>query len=148
MAQCPEGDSDDAVPQGSGTVSYLHQWHSGIQVHPWQGCRWPQAEQCSWHTWWMGCHTEAWMPYRGTWTHVTSGCMERPWSSVRPSANCCTWVRATPSINPDWGMNELRACRRRTWACWQIESSTQTDRVRQKAGPASWITPKETWPPG
>lgn len=26
------------------------------------------------------------------------------WGSTRPSAKCCTWVRATSSINTRWGM--------------------------------------------
>ncbi|NWT46534.1 TFE2 factor, partial [Chroicocephalus maculipennis] len=52
------------------------------------------------------------------------------WSSPRPSAGSCTWVGATPSTDPGWGMRGWRAAlRRRTWGCRWGRSSTRPGTV-------------------
>ena len=54
-------------------------------------------------------HCREGMPSGGTLTGLRGGAMQTSWSSTRPSARSCTWVRAIPSINIGWA-----ALRRRT----------------------------------
>lgn len=72
------------------------------------------------------------LPCRGTmigWRGVPMRTSWKPmrilWHSTRSSTRSCTWVRAVPSTNTDWVVNESRIAlrRRRTWKClwWKAQ---------------------------
>lgn len=56
---------------------------------------------------------------RGTWVSSRSGPMKISCGLTRPNAGCCTWARATPIINPAWGIesNPANLVPKQT-CCW------------------------------
>ena len=73
---------------------------------------------------WSPCSREG-TQSRETLTGLRGGPEQTSWSSTRPSARSCTWVRAIPSTNTGWVGNGLKAAlSRRTLGCWLIRVST------------------------
>lgn len=85
--------------------------------HPQKFCWWHQAVWGSQHAGGKGCYPEA---GKAVWVS---------WSSARPSARSCTWVRAMPNTNTVWMENELRAALRRS-TYWGIKRKV-TSRSRE-----------------
>ena len=57
-------------------------------------------------------------------TGLRGGPVWTSWSSTRPCARSCIWLRAILSIHAGWVEDVLRAAlRRRTWGCWLTRSS-------------------------
>ena len=91
------------------------------------------------------------IPSRGTWTDLRGVPVQTSWSSRRPSARFCTWVRAIPSTNRGWMENGLRAALpRRTWGYWWMKSSTWLSNVcsQPRRPTISWAASKAVWPAG
>ena len=82
------------------------------------------------------------MPCRGTWTSLRIGFMWTSWGLIRPSARCCIWVGATPTINTGWGMKGLRvALPRSTWVYWLMKSWAWANNVslQPRRPTISWV---------
>ena len=93
------------------------------------------------------CRREG-MLSRGTQTGLRGGPMWTSWSSIRPSAMSCTWVRAIPNTSTGWAESGLRAAlRRRTWGWWLMRSSTWPSNVHSQPRRAtvSWAAAKAVW---
>jgi len=79
---------------------WVSQWD---RVHPQQVCRWHQSYVV------QLIHLREVMPSRATLTGLRREPVRTSWSSARPSARSCIWIRAIPSINTESGMKGLRA---------------------------------------
>ena len=73
---------------------------------------------------------------------LRGGLMRTSESSTRPSAESCTWVRATSRTHTGWV--ERAALRRRTWGCCLTRSSTWPNNVcsQPRRPTISWAASK------
>ena len=149
MARCPGGDQWWVVClrcrywDQCCAISLSATWTVGLSA---PSASLPMTPSCV--VWMM--HWREGMPFRGTLTGWRGGPAWTAWSSTRPSARSCTWVRVIPSINTVWTESGSRAALRRTWGYWWTQSSTWASNVPlQPRRPAvSWAASREVWPAG
>lgn len=136
----PPGPEMLLTPLGSGCcVQQLIQLHEesakiGLRTQPWAGfgpavmLRGLQDRQC----WAKAGPQLVEEDKAGQWptqgAQGTRECSQECWDAQdmfphhhlprnRAKCWCCTWVRVTPGINPDWRMNRSKTALPRTWGC-------------------------------
>ena len=73
--------------------------------------------------------------------------MRTEWHSTRPSARCCTWVKATPDMCTEWEKNLLSVALLRTRGPAEWKMSQQCALAAWEPT-ISWTALTEGWPAG